>query len=280
MPKKDLYKTITDKIIEKLDEGTVPWKRPYSKCNLPVNWVSQKMYRGINMLILEPGEYATFKQIKSAGGIVKKGEKAHTVVFWKMLKVEDKDTGEDKKIPMLKEYKVFEINTQVEGLKSKRTMIINDNNPIDDAETIVNSYFKQEKNLKFTRASGIPCYNPSEDRICMPKIEDFTDSEKYYSTFFHEMCHSTGHKTRLDREGVIPENIYFGSKTYSKEELIAEIGASILCSYSKIDNETFENNVSYIDNWLDKLKNDKTLIVKASQKAQKATDLILNVNFS
>lgn len=278
MKNKDLYQIITNKIIEKLENGTIPWKRPYSDSNYPVNWVTQKMYRGINLMLLEGGEYATFNQIKNAGGKVKKGEKAEIVVFYKKIKIEDKETGEEKEIPMLKEYKVFEINTQVEGLKSKREIIENDNPTIEIAEKIVHDYFSGKQAPLLSEKQGIPCYIPKVDMVCMPNISDFKNSELYYSTFFHEMTHSTGHKGRLNREGVIGK-ISFGSKTYSNEELIAEIGASILCTHAKIDNETFDNNVSYIENWLTKLKNDKKFIIKASQKAQKATDLILGIEF-
>lgn len=278
MKNKDLYQIITNKIIEKLENGTIPWKRPYSDSNYPVNWVTQKMYRGINLMLLEGGEYATFNQIKNAGGKVKKGEKAEIVVFYKKIKIEDKETGEEKEIPMLKEYKVFEINTQVEGLKSKRDMINKDNQTIEKAEKIVTDYFSRKSAPSLKEKKGVPCYIPKFDIVCMPNISDFTNSELYYSTVFHEMVHSTGHKDRLNREGVTGE-ISFGSKTYSNEELIAEIGASILSAHANIDNETLENSASYIDSWLKKLKNDKKFIVSASQKAQKGTDLILDIKF-
>lgn len=273
-----LYEEITNKIIEKLENGVIAWRRPYSDANYPVNWNTGKMYRGINMMLLDGGEYATFKQISKAGGKIKKGEKAHTVVFWKMLNIEDEESGEEKKLPMLRTYKVFEINTQVEGLESKREVIEYDNEPIDQAKSIVNEYFSRNNSPKFTRKVGIPCYIPSEDRVCMPKINDFINSEEYYSTFFHEMVHSTGHNDRLKREAV-NKKISFGNNDYSKEELVAEIGASMLSAEARIDTVTIDNSASYIDNWLQQLRNDKTLIVKAAQKAQKATDYILNREF-
>ena len=279
MSSKNLYDEITNKIIEKLENGVVAWRRPYSDANFPVNWNTGKRYRGINLMLLDGGEYATFKQISKSGGKIKKGEKAHTVVFWKMLKVEDKDTGEDKKVPMLRTYKVFEINTQVEGLESKREVITNDNEPIEIAKDMVNSYFENNKELKFTRKKGVPCYIPSDDRLCMPNITDFVNSEEYYSTFFHEMVHSSGHHDRLNRDGVTGK-ISFGSQDYSKEELVAEIGASMLSAEAQIDTVTIDNSASYIDNWLTVLRNDNTFIVKAAQKAQKATDYILNEEFN
>lgn len=278
MTNKKLYEEITNKIIEKLENGVVAWRRPYSDANYPVNWNTGKMYRGINMMLLDGGEYATFKQISKAGGKIKKGEKAHTVVFWKMLDIEDEESGEEKKVPMLRTYKVFEINTQVEGLESKREVVEYDNEPIEDAKAIVNNYFENQKDLKYNEKPGIPCYIPNEDQLCMPDITDFISSEEYYSTFFHEMVHSTGHKERLDREGVTGK-ISFGSSNYSKEELIAEIGASMLSAEACIDTVTIDNSASYIDNWLNVLRNDKTLIVKAAQKAQKSVDFVLGKNF-
>lgn len=274
----DLYQKITNKIIDKLESGVTPWRRPYSENCYPVNWKTGKRYRGINLMLLDGGEYATYKQIKEAGGQVIKGSKAHVVVFWKMLEVKDEESDDPKakkKVPMLRTYNVFEISTQVEGLESKRETINFENEPIEDAKKLVNSYFEQKHSPKFIRMDGIPCYIPSDDTVCMPRINNFISSEEYYSTFFHEMVHSTGHNDRLKREGVTGK-ISFGSSNYSKEELIAEIGASMLSAEARIDTVTIDNSASYIDNWLTALRNDKTLIVKAAQKAQKAADYILD----
>lgn len=277
----DLYQKITNQIIEKLEEGVIPWRRPYSDANYPVNWNTGKMYRGINLLLLDGGEYATFKQIKKANGKIKKGEKAHTVVFWKMVEVKDEDSDnpkDKKKVPMLRTYNVFEINTQVEGLESKREVINNNNEPIEDAKKLVNNYFTKQQTLKFNEKPGVPCYIPSDDQLCMPNINDFVNSEEYYSTFFHEMVHSTGHKDRLNREGVTGK-IAFGSINYSKEELTAEIGASMLSAEAQIDTVVIDNSASYIGNWLKVLRDDKTFVVKAAQKAQKAIDYILDKQY-
>lgn len=139
---------------------------------------------------------------------------------------------------------------------ARREVIEYDNEPIDQAKSIVNEYFSRNNSPKFTRKVGVPCYIPSEDRVCMPKINDFINSEEYYSTFFHEMVHSTGHNDRLKREAV-NKKISFGNNDYSKEELVAEIGASILSAEARIDTVTIDNSASYIDNWLQQLRNDK-----------------------
>lgn len=130
----------------------------------------------------------------------------------------------------------------------------------------------------YTWKSGKAYYHPLQDIVNVPPLKDFPNPAEHYSTLFHEMVHSTGHKNRLNREG-IKGLASFGSETYSKEELIAELGASMLCGVAGIDNDTIENSASYIQSWLKALKNDKTLIVSAAQQAQKAVDYILNEKY-
>jgi len=272
---KKIYEMITNQIIEKLEEGTVPWKKPF-KNGLAVNWKTQKPYRGINIFLLDGGEYASFKQITEAGGKVKKGSKSHIVIFWKMLKVDDEETGEKKKIPMLRYYRVFKVGEQTEGLETKQEVEKFEHDPIEEADRIKDNYFNAPS---YSFGSGGAWYKPFEDHINVPPKEDFPDINKYYSTLFHEMIHSTGHESRLQRKGIMEVN-KFGSKDYSKEELVAELGASMLCGVTGISNETIDNSASYIDSWLSKLKNDNTLIVKAGQQAQKASDHIQGIQFN
>lgn len=274
MAKNTVYQMVTEKIIEKLEQGIIPWRQPWQNAGA-VSWDRQKPYRGINSLLLDPGEYATFKQIQRAGGKVKKGAKSHLVVFWKWLNVEDKDTGEEEKVPFLRYYRVFEINTQAEGLESKRKEIKFDHNPIQAAEKIKEGY---QSCPPITFASGRAFYQPNQDKISIPYISDYEKPEEYYSTMFHEMVHSTGHKSRLNRPG-ITQTAAFGSETYSKEELVAEIGAAMLCGVAHIDNSTIDNSAAYIGSWLRKLKDDCTLVVKAAAQAQKAADFIQGIKY-
>ena len=268
----NVYEIVTNKIIEKLESGNIPWRKPWQNINA-VNWVTQKPYRGINTLLLDPGEYATFKQIRQAGGKVKKGAKGHIVVFWTWIEKEELKTGKCEKIPFLKYYTVFEINTQVEGLNSKREIIEFKHDPITQGEEIIINFVgKPEITFKPDGAY----YKPIDDIVNMPPMKNFNNISEYYSTFFHELVHSTGHQNRLNRKEIIELNA-FGSEDYSKEELVAELGASMLCNIAKIDNDTIENSVAYIQSWLKVLKDDKTLIIKAAGKAQKAVDHILNI---
>lgn len=270
-----IYEMVTERIMKMLEAGVIPWRKPWIN-NGAVNWKTQKPYRGINTMLLDPGEYATIKQINEAGGRVKKGEKAHIVVFWKWVNAKDEDGNvTDEKIPLLRYYRVFEINSQCEGMKSKRKSVAIDHDPIAEAEKIVEG-FPDMPPLRF--APGRAFYRPSEDFISVPEINDFPIVGEYYCTLFHEMIHSTGHPNRLNRPGVANFDT-FGSEQYSKEELIAEMGAAMLCGVAGIDNSTIQNSASYIASWLRKLKDDPKLVIQAAGQAQKAADLILGTKF-
>lgn len=268
-----IYKMVTDRIIEQLEKGVVPWRRPW-KNGTPVNWVTQRPYRGINSLLLESGEYATFKQISEAGGKVRKGEKGKIVVFWKWIERENKETGEKVQISFLRYYKVFNVIKQAEGLESKREIETFIHNPIESAQQIVDGY-ADAPGIHYK--SGRAVYYPGMDRVSVPPLKDYRKAEEYYSVLFHELVHSTGHKSRLSRKGITQSGVSFGDEVYSKEELVAEIGAAMLCGVAGIENVTIENSASYIQSWLRALKEDSKLIVYAAAQAQKAADYIYSL---
>ncbi|MBT2758777.1 DUF1738 domain-containing protein [Mesobacillus foraminis] len=271
--KKSVYEIVTEKVMEELERGVVPWRKPWINGGA-VNWKTQKPYRGINTFLLEAGEYATFKQIQEAGGKVRKGEKSHIVVFWKWLETEDEESGKIEKIPYLRYYRVFEINSQVDGLESKRKEQSFDHDQIRKAEGIYKGYVNSPD---YTFLPGRAVYYPTIDKINCPPLKDFLKGEEYYSNLFHEMIHSTGHKSRLARPGVTTQNVAFGDEVYSKEELVAEMGAAMLCGVAGIDNSTIENSASYIHSWLRSLKEDHRLVIQAAAQAQKAADHILGL---
>lgn len=244
---------------------------------MAVNWKTQKAYRGINQIMLDGGEYATFKQITEAGGSVKKGAKSEFIVFWKWLENEN-DKGEKESVPLLRYYRVFNVLTQAEGLESKRQPKPEfEHDKIEQCENVIAGYMDKPD---FTYVPNVGAwYKPFHDVINIPPLKDFKQVEEYYTTTFHEMIHSTGHQRRLNRDG-ITATASFGSETYSKEELVAEIGASMLASVAGIDNSTIDNAVAYIQSWLRALKDDRTLLVKAGGQAQKAVDLILGTSFA
>ncbi len=277
MAKQTIYEMVTERIIQKLEHGVIPWRKPWNSSNQAVSWKTQKPYRGVNALLLDPGEYATFNQIQEAGGKVKKGAKGHLIVFWKWLDIENAETGEIEKVPFLRYYKGFEINTQCEGIKSKsKDAEPIHHDPIESAEVIIKGY---QDAPPITFAPGKAYYVPAEDTISVPAITDYNIKQEYYSTLFHEMIHSTGHKKRLNRPGVTDKAAAFGTETYSKEELVAEMGAAMLCGVAGIENHTIENSASYISSWIRQLKGDPKLAVTAASAAQKAADYIQGVTY-
>ena len=282
--RKSVYEMITTKVIENLEKGLVPWKKYWNgKDEMPQNIFSKKHYRGMNIFLLICQGYtspfwATFKQVKEHGGTVKKGQHATMIVFWKVgnkkVKVDGVETESTEKTFMLRYYNVFNFE-QTEGLEKYIPVVEDDGkvfDPIEAAEKIIRDYKKSPK--IFDNGGDRAYYSPSLDEIHMPVKEAFESEEFYYTTLFHEAVHSTGNKKRLNRLNNLDQTS-FGSESYSKEELVAEMGATYLSSMAGIGNQVIENNSAYIKNWISELKNDNTLIVFASAQAQKAADHIL-----
>jgi len=281
--KLNVYEIITEKIISLLSQGVIPWSKPWKpEAGEHMNLVSGKPYRGINVFLLGCAGYdspfwLSFKQAKKLGGSVKKGEQGSIVVFWKwIIKEEIEDNGEKKykKIPLLRYYTVFNLE-QCEGIDAPAPVLepVEKKNPIKEAQTIVDG---MPNRPAIVHGGNAAAYSPAPDRIKMPELEQFVSSEEYYSTLFHEMTHSTGHASRIGRKDI--EHVKpFGSVEYSKEELIAEMGAAFLCAVAGIENKTINNSAAYIQGWLKELKNDKKMVVFAAAAAQKAADYIQGI---
>ena len=265
-----VYQIVTDRIIEKLEQGVIPWRKPWSSEGVARNWVTQKPYRGINQLLLSDGEYLTFKQVQEAGGKVKKGAKSEIVVFWKMLEKETEE-GDKETIPLLRYYRVFSIR-DCEGIESKVIPVDpKEHDPIEQAEEVLSKY-KDKPTISHNDSSAY--YSPDMDLVNVPKMTLFDKAEEYYSTLFHELVHSTGHKSRLNRKEM-QGDASFGSESYSREELVAEVGSAMICTMTGIDHVTLDNSASYLDSWIRALKGDSRLIIGASSQAQKAVEYIL-----
>ncbi|MDA2924636.1 zincin-like metallopeptidase domain-containing protein [Acidobacteria bacterium AH-259-L09] len=271
------YEVITNKILEKLEQGVIPWRQPWST-EMPKNVVSKKEYRGINVFMLGCMGYAnpywiTFKQAKALGGHVRQGEKSTPVVFWKWIDKENED-GERESYPVLRYYRVFNID-QCEDIPEDKIPAqdnVREFHPIDEAEKVVQGGMPE---LPFVESGATQAYyRPSTDTVHMPPAEVFTGDAEYYSTIFHELIHSTGHQSRLGRLDT-EKLAAFGSKDYSQEELLAEMGAAFLCGHCRIENRTLDNSAAYIQGWLRKLRNDKRMVIFAAAQAQKAADFIL-----
>ena len=271
----DIYAEVTSRIIAQLEQGQIPWQKPWIASGSAVSRATGKPYSLLNQMILgKPGEYVTFKQCQQEGGKVRKGEKSSMVVFWKFIEQEDEETHEKKQVPFLRYFSVFHIE-QCEGLEPKHTQQLKQTaKPDDMAEQIIADYIQRSGVKLIHREGDRAFYQPSTDSVTLPLMTQFAETAEYYSTAFHELAHSSGHHSRLDR---LSKTAFFGSEAYSKEELTAELSASALVSYCGLEtSSSFRNNTAYIQNWLQALRNDKRLIVSASSKAEKAVDLILN----
>jgi len=273
--RQQIYEAVTQKIIAKLEQGTIPWKKEWAgQSTGPFNFKTSKPYRGINYWNLSSYDFKspawlTFNQIKQLGLRLEKGSKSASVLFWKLIEVKDEDTGELKNIPYPRIYKVFNTD-QVIGLEYNPSIATHQ--PLVASEEIIQSY-QSGPNIK-TSSNGRCYYQPLIDEVRMVTLGDFHNPEGYYATLFHELIHSTGHSKRLDR-GLDKDPHLFGDESYSKEELIAELGAAQLCAIAGIAQETIDNSAAYINGWLNVLKNDQQLLIQASQKAQLAADYIL-----
>ena len=273
----DIYAEVTARIMEQMEQGIIPWEKPWIACGKAVSHATGKAYSLLNQMLLgRPGEYLTFKQCQEAGGKVKKGEKASMVVFWKFIEQEDEETGEKKEVPFLRYYNVFHID-QCEGITAKhttKTAFPDGAATLEAAQEIIYDYLGRE-GVKLSHEEGDRAfYRPATDEVVLPIRKQFISTAEYYSTVFHELTHSTGHPKRLNR---LSKPSFFGTQDYSKEELVAEIGAAALVNHVGLEtSSSLRNNAAYLQNWLKVLKDDKRFIVSAAGRAEKAVNLILN----
>lgn len=287
-----VYDIIADRILSMLDQGVVPWRKPWvgGSASLPFNGISKKAYRGVNPFMLHAAGYNnprwfTFHQAKEIGAPVRKGEKGFPVVFWKLNTPKTEAAGGDlftveteektRKIPLLRYYTVFNAE-QLDNLPEKyaeKPAGSVEHDPISSASAIVNN-MPHKPAISYAGARAF--YRTSDDSVTVPPLESFPIAEEHYSTLFHELAHSTGHESRLNRKQ--KKIVAFGSLDYGQEELVAEFAASFLCGVAGIETATIENSAAYISNWKATIKADKPLVVMAAAQAQKASDFILNVS--
>ena len=270
----DIFQTITDRLIAEMEQGIIPWNKPWQMAGLAISHSTGKPYSLLNQMLLgRAGEYLTFKQVQAEGGKVRKGEKASFVTFWKFIEKDDETTGEMIQVTLLRYYSVFHID-QCEGIRAKYARELTETaEPDETAEALISEYIDREGVTIENQEGNAAFYQPALDRIVLPLMKQFMETAEYYSTAFHEMVHSTGHMKRLAR---IDSPANFGSESYSKEELIAELGSSFLVHHCRLETvSSFRNSTAYLQNWLQVLKNDKRFIVSAAGKAEHAVKYIL-----
>ena len=281
----DIYAMVTDKIINLLENGVVPWRRPWTSTGLPRNLVSKKPYRGVNVFLLSASKYVspfwlTMRQANELGGHIRKGEESTAVVFWKIddVKQSTEDLDADQKTRrrfLLRLYRVWNLEqcelpeTVLDKLPKIQT---HHHDPIEAVEKIIAG---MPNPPEIVRGGSKAFYSPLTDRITLPPRELFISAEEEAATETHELIHSVGHEKRLAREGIC-EAAPFGSPVYSKEELVAEMGAAFLCAEAGISNAVLTNQAAYVAGWLKKLRDDRKLLIHAAAQAQKAADFILN----
>ena len=275
-PPKDLYQQITDQIIEALEQGVMPWQKPWDsgwpQMAIPCNGESGRQYSGINVLLLwmsairknfTQRKWVTFQGANHLGGQVRTGEKSTVIIFYKQNMFEEKDDNGNvvldengdpkmKSSVFIRGHHVFNIE-QCDGL-----------------DVLPNKMGMQLYNKAQDRA----CYIPRKDCIVMPDFKKFNTSDDYYATLLHECGHATGHKDRLNRDGVAKFD-KFGSEQYAFEELIAELTSAFTCAHVNVRND-ISQNAAYIEHWIKALKADKKAIFRASSQAREATQFLLN----
>ncbi|WP_276499853.1 ArdC family protein [Pontibacter litorisediminis] len=289
-----LAEQVTNEVIEQLEQGKVLWQKPWTSFGLPKNYSSGRPYEGFNAFYLhyitEKNNYTapcflTFRQAQELGGYVKKGEKGTKIIYWKLYQdkagkkegeeaEEEMSTAERKFVPML--WTVFNID-QVEGIDFvlpagfERTEL----QVLEACQRVVEGY--PEPRPYIGHGGSQAYYVPASDRVQLPELSSFVSSQAYHATLFHELIHSTGHPNRLNRFSEEERASHFGDENYSKEELIAEMGASFLSAFTGIKEEVLKNSVAYLQGWVSKLKDDKTMIFYAGTRAFKAASYILDL---
>lgn len=284
--KKSVYEIITERFTAQLSKGIIPWEKPWvsvrdKRCG---GWshTTGKPYSLINQMMLpSEGEYITYRQIQDEGGTLKKGAQGYPICFWKsfVTDVRNPRTNKDeqKSIPVLRYYTVYHVE-DVDGISynysAEPSDFIRAKEPqrCKVAEVIKDNYLKRT-GVKFTsRVSDEAYYSPISDEVVIPLKKQFETKSEYYSTMFHELVHSTGHRSRLNRVGTPTHH----GKDYSLEELVAEIGAcAITYELNIATKRSLDNSVNYILGWLRALQNDPTMIVKAAARAKKAVSYLL-----
>lgn len=294
----DAYEEITNRIIERIERGVVPWQSPsIARVGFPRNFSTGKLYSGINVFLLGSQEFQspyflTFIQARELGGHVRKGEKAFPVIkvgTWNKETEDSPDAVGDgepasEKRKFLKIYTVFNA-CQIDGItfpEVAKCASFTESAMADNARRILGEMPRPP--VFHEGRKSFPHYVPELDTVEMPSRETFRAEWRFYKTLFHEVAHATGHETRLNRPSLTENRGRYAvgedRKTYCLEELVAEMTAAFLGASAGIIEDGFENSAAYLQGWLEvlKVKDNKTWLVKAASDAQRAADYVLGQN--
>ena len=284
MAKFDMAKVVTDRVIEMLESGKIPWEKPWVGRNGAWSRATGKYYCLINQFLLPAGEYATMTQINAEGGKVNKGAKAKQVwsFYYKRIEETDEETGEVevKFLPRQRYERVFNIAEDTTlDVKYDREVEPSGVEPLEALENIREDYVTRS-GVGYAEVEGgtSAYYSPSFDKVVVPSKAQFNAVAEFYSTVFHELAHSTGHSSRLKRFEDNDTSACFGSEDYSREELVAELTACAVLANTGVETtSSFRNNAAYIQAWVNALKSDSKVLIKASAKAEAAYNLIMGI---
>jgi antirestriction protein ArdC len=278
--KRDIYTEVSQRILAELERGALPWIKPWSATagqNVPCNAVTNRPYSGCNVVLLwlargrgwPTPRFLTYRQAQSLGGNVRKGEHGTRVLFVKQLRVKDKanPAGDDKLIPMMREYTVFNV-AQCDGLPERVISGAPQRVRNPDTRDATADEFLTATGATIREGAGEAYYSPGSDSITLPAFAAFKGADSFYNTAFHELTHWTGHKSRCGRD----LKNRFGSQAYAAEELIAELGAAFMAAEFGFDGDV--RHAGYIATWIELLKSDKRAFFTACSKAQQAADYL------
>lgn len=278
MKPNDIKQEVTAQIIELMQTGKLTFDLGWNKSlGFPRSHATGKAYRGINVLLLwissfkngfQSNYWLTFNHAKKVGGAIKKGSKGTMITYFENVKVVDKESKEEKFIPMLKKFVVFNLE-QCEGIEAPineqpSLVSFNENNEIEELVTALG--------VEVNHGGGQAFYSPAYDKIQMPNKTDFYSETNYYATLLHECGHATGHESRTGRLNTNS----LSKKDYAFEELVAELTAAFFSSHFGYIDGHIENHAAYLQSWLQALQNDTSYIFKAASLASDAFDFLIN----
>ena len=286
-----VVQVLVSQIIEKIEaENLLPWQKPWSASQFQQkNYATGNVYQGFNQFVTAIQGYTstgwiTLNQIRKMKASILEGEfkKSTSIAFWKKKNIFEKneDTGKNEIVGFyfrpVRFYNVW--NIEQTDIEPEQTDIEPEQTDIEPEQTdietndIASSFIMKDGKLRLNHGGDQACYSPKRDTIVIPEKRTFHSPEGYHATLFHELVHSTGHDSRLNRK-TLTNFSSFGDHDYSQEELVAEIGACVLCSIAGIQNN-INNSASYLAGWIKKLKEEPSILLKASSQSQKAVDLI------